>query len=63
MGGQQVMNEIRKIDSDIPGIIASGYLDDPVLENPQSYGFSAKVDKPYQLEELWRTLGNVLKGL
>ncbi|HEX2959841.1 MAG TPA: PAS domain-containing protein [Chitinispirillaceae bacterium] len=62
-GGQQVMNEIRKIDSDIPGIIASGYLDDPVLENPQSYGFSAKVDKPYQLEELWRTLGNVLKGL
>lgn len=62
-GGEHVMNEIRKVDPGIPGIITSGYLDNPVLDNPRSYGFSAKVDKPYQLEDLWRTIGNVLKGL
>jgi PAS domain S-box-containing protein len=60
-GGELVMNEIRKVDPGIPGIITSGYLDNPVLDNPQSYGFSAKVDKPYQLDELWRTIGKVLK--
>jgi PAS domain S-box-containing protein len=61
-GGELVMNEIRKVDPGIPGIITSGYLNNPVLDNPQSFGFCAKVDKPYQLEELWRTIGNVLKG-
>ena len=50
-GGVPAKKEIRKIDPDIQGIVTSGYADDPVLSSPESYGFSAKIAKPFRKSE------------
>lgn len=52
MGGKTVAEEIRKVDSEIPIFVASGYADDPVMRNPVKYGFNASICKPFRKFEL-----------
>lgn len=56
LGGKDIIGKIRQIDKDIPAIVSSGYHDDPVIVNPQLYGFSDSITKPYRLEDLEATL-------
>lgn len=52
MGGRKAVCEIRKIDPEIPVFVASGYADDPVMADPETYGFSASISKPFMCEEV-----------
>jgi CheY-like chemotaxis protein len=36
----------------VKAIVSSGYSDDPVMANPEHFGFSGVLPKPYQPKEL-----------
>lgn len=61
MGGVDTLKEIRKIDSLIPVFVASGYTKDAVMSNPQEYGFTASICKPFKIEDLEKMLSSNLK--
>lgn len=52
MGGDEAIVEIRKCDPVVPAFVMSGYHDDPVLANPEQYGFNGGLCKPFTIEEL-----------
>ncbi len=52
MGGKETAAEIKKIAPDLPIFVYSGYSDDPVMVDPEKYGFSGSLNKPYKREEL-----------
>jgi PAS domain S-box-containing protein len=62
MGGKATVAEIRKLNTDIPIFVASGYADDPVMKNPAEYGFTASICKPFKKAELSEMLEKYLKG-
>ncbi len=52
MGGKEAIREIRKIYPATPAFVSSGYSVDPVMANPQAFGFNASLPKPFTIEEL-----------
>ena len=58
MGGKKAVEEIRKLNSDIPIFVTSGYADDPVMKNPSEFGFTASICKPFRKQELVNMLEN-----
>lgn len=57
LGGKDIIDEIRKVNQSIPVIVTSGYADDPIIANPQKYGFTASISKPFgrnELDELFK---------
>lgn len=61
MGGKETMEKLLQIDSDVTAIVSSGYSNDPVMADYRSYGFKARISKPYIMEDLLATL-NLLTG-
>jgi len=61
MGGARAIKEILNIDSEVKAIVSSGYSDDPAMANPQSFGFSGVLPKPYQPNELISLVRNLLE--
>jgi len=62
MGGKEVMARLLKIDPQVKAIVSSGYSDDPVMANFQSYGFTDVISKPYRILELDKILRKTLNG-
>jgi PAS domain S-box-containing protein len=60
MGGGETMQALLKIKPDIKAIASSGYSNNPIMALPLSYGFKAKLSKPYTTEELADVLAEVL---
>jgi len=52
--------ELLKIDPSVKAIVSSGYSNDPVMANYREYGFCGVVTKPYSIEELSKTLHEVI---
>jgi len=52
MGGRETVAGIRELDRKIPVFVASGYSDDDAIANPEAFGFTASVRKPFGLESL-----------
>lgn len=61
-GGQEVLSEIRAIDSDVPVIAASGYADAPAIESPGEFGFDEVLLKPFQIGELQDLVRKILES-
>ena len=61
IGGKEAIKEIRNLDMNIPVFVTSGYSEDPVIANPNRYGFTASISKPFTLDELSRMLDKNLK--
>ncbi|UCB45173.1 MAG: PAS domain S-box protein [Spirochaetota bacterium] len=61
MGGKETIRELLNIDPHVRAIVSSGYSNDPVMANYESYGFRGVIVKPYRVEDLTATLQNVLK--
>jgi PAS domain S-box-containing protein len=61
MGGKDAIGAIRKLCSDVPVFVASGYAEDPVMANPKEYGFSASICKPFSKDDLAKILNEHLK--
>lgn len=60
MGGKDAMKRILEIDPDAKGIVSSGYSSDPILARYDQYGFRGVMTKPYDMEEMERTLRRVM---
>jgi len=56
MGGKEAIEEIRKISNEVPAFVSSGYADDPVMNCPKDFGFTASICKPYNKKELSKML-------
>ena len=61
MGGKAAIEEIRKVNKDIPAFVASGYADDPVMKKPTEHGFTASICKPFRRVELSEMLNKYMK--
>lgn len=60
MGGREAIGELLRIDPLIKAIVSSGYANDPMMAEFQSYGFKGVVTKPYSVREMVNTLQKVL---
>ncbi len=60
MGGLEAVSKIREIDKYVPVFVSSGYADDPVMADPQKYGFTASISKPFTKAELIRVLNGYM---
>ncbi len=61
MGGEEAVKEVRKIDTEIPVFVVSGYADGPVMKNPVEYGFTASICKPFRRTKLMEMLEKHMK--
>ena len=61
MGGKETIEELRKFDPVVKGIVSTGYANDPVVENFSQYGFSGKLTKPYKISDLKNILEQLMK--
>ncbi len=61
-GGSEFARKLLEIDPHAIVIAMSGYANDPVMADPESFGFRAAVAKPFRLEDLRRVLTQVLGG-
>lgn len=52
MGGMEAAKIIRRKDSDVMIVAMSGYTTSPAMSDPQSYGFTASLAKPFRISEL-----------
>lgn len=52
LGATEIIGEIKELGAMAPVFVMSGYSDDPVLSDPQRYGFTASICKPFSLSEL-----------
>ncbi|HAJ26477.1 MAG TPA: hypothetical protein DCG53_04405 [Syntrophus sp. (in: bacteria)] len=62
MGGQLAMAGLLKIDPSIKASIASGCVDDPIIENYSVQGFQEAMTKPFKREEMKSLVDNILPG-
>jgi len=60
MGGKETIKKLLEIDPDVKAIVSSGYSTDPIMSNFREYGFSAVAAKPYSIEALEETLGEIM---
>jgi CheY-like chemotaxis protein len=51
-GGREVVAEIRKINTTVPVFVSSGYADNPIMAEPEQYGFNGSICKPFKKTEL-----------
>jgi len=49
-----------ELDKDAIIFVSSGYSNDPIMSDYQSYGISGIIPKPYKTEELYYILSKVL---
>ena len=57
MGGKEAVSEIRKMNIAMPVFVISGYAEDPIMKNPEAYGFTASLSKPFRRIELIEMIG------
>jgi PAS domain S-box-containing protein len=62
MGGAEAVKELLTIDPHVKAIVSSGYSNDPIMANFRTYGFRSCIKKPYQLQELSKTLEEVVRS-
>jgi PAS domain S-box-containing protein len=62
MGGKETIAEIRKFDSEIIVFVASGYAEDPVMADPEKFGFTSSICKPFKKRDLAKLLNKYLPG-
>ena len=56
MGGVETMEKLLSLNPGIKGIVASGYSDDPTMEDFAYFGFSAALTKPFSIDTLRKAL-------
>jgi CheY-like chemotaxis protein len=59
MGGEETMQQLRRIDPAVKVVISSGCHSDPLMVNFTQYGFNSILPKPYGAAELGQTLAAV----
>lgn len=52
LGGKETMVQLLQIDPNVKAVVSSGYSNDPIMAQYQTFGFHAVMTKPYSLMEL-----------
>jgi PAS domain S-box-containing protein len=60
VGGQETIQKLLKIDPAVKAIVMSGYANDPVVLEPERYGFKGVLAKPFDRDSLRKVLARVL---
>ena len=60
MGGQETVAKIRHVDPDVKTVVCSGYSMNPIMSDHRAYGFDGVLQKPFTLDELVKTLQELL---
>jgi two-component system, cell cycle sensor histidine kinase and response regulator CckA len=55
-GGREIVRDLRTRDKTTPVLASSGYSNDDVMHNPETYGFTDKIQKPYRIDEISRLI-------
>jgi len=63
LGGKETIAKLIEVNPAAKAILSSGSDADPVFLNFRAFGFSALLPKPYTLQELEKTLQEVLLTL
>ncbi len=61
IGGREIVQKIRALDPEARAIASSGYSNDPIMAQPQAFGFSGVIAKPYRMEDVETVLRTVLR--
>ncbi|MGI6344125.1 MAG: response regulator [Bacillota bacterium] len=62
MGGKEMIRRLIKLCPTVKAIVASGYSNDPVLAQPEEYGFCGAIAKPYRIEDVMAELSRVISS-
>jgi PAS domain S-box-containing protein len=58
-GGRETVHPLRGLVPELPIIASSGYSDDPVMADPEQFGFTASLRKPFRLSDLAELLARI----
>lgn len=61
VGGQEAVQKLLREDPAVNAIVMSGYANDPVVLNPEKYGFKGVLFKPFDIAELQELLARIMK--
>ena len=62
MGGKETLKRLKDIDPKVKAIVASGYSNEPVMSNPEKFGFKSILRKPYTLSEMKKVIKSILNS-
>ena len=60
LGGKETIRQLKALDPSVVALVSSGYSNDPVMADPEQYGFKGIVAKPYNLFDLGKALHRVV---
>jgi two-component system, cell cycle sensor histidine kinase and response regulator CckA len=60
VGGKEAIQSLLQIDPAVKAIVMSGYSSDPVLTEPEHYGFKGVLAKPFDIAKLRETLSLIM---
>lgn len=58
-GGRKTALELLKLDPSAEIYVTSGYSDDPVMANPQAFGFKGSLKKPFNMSSIAEFIKNL----
>ena len=61
MGGKEASQKLLELDPDACAVVSSGYSNDPIMENPKNFGFKAAIQKPYTVQDLSKSMSELIK--
>lgn len=61
MGGKETVQKVRELLPDLPIFAASGYSNDAIISEPEDYGFTGSLVKPFKMEDLAQLLAEHLQ--
>jgi CheY-like chemotaxis protein len=61
LGGKETIEQLRNFDPAVKAVVSSGYTNDPVVQDFSRYGFSERLTKPYNINELKNLLEKLIK--
>ena len=60
MGGKEAARKILDLDPEAKLVVASGYSNDPIMADYETYGFQAALAKPFTMRQLLSVLQQIL---
>ena len=61
MGGKEAIGYLREFDPSVKAIVSTGYTHDPAVVDYKAHGFSAKLAKPYKINDMKTVLEDLIK--
>lgn len=60
-GAKEVIRRLKEIDPKVRAIVMSGYRDNVLMKEYEKYGFADVINKPFEAEQIFRVINNVLQ--